>query len=279
MLIRLLGHTLLLCLLLLALAGCSITRAVRVEDRQVIDVKTMMAELKDTPVVFVGERHDEPSHHELQLEIIKAKKAQGKELAIGMEMFEFGSQRALDAWTDGKVPELAFRNVFEWNWRNMSWDLYRDILVFARDNGIPVIALNAPREVVQKVSKTGFASLTKKELDLLPEGINAEVSDSYLDFIRDAYTIHGRRGDAFRFICEAQMLRNKVMARLITDYLELHPATSMVVLAGGGHARERGGVPAELRNVSYKVVLPPLPDGSDNVTRADADYLLEEPIF
>jgi len=277
---RILSFTkaLLLSSLLAALTGCSITKAMRVENREVIDVKTMIGELRGSPLVFVGERHDASSHHELQLDILKAIKAEGKPLAIGMEMFEDSSQRALDAWSAGKVPENAFRKVFAWNWRNMPWGLYRDIMIFARDNSVPIVALNAPREVVQSVAKKGFPSLTPEQLKLLPPGIDAEVTDAYLQFMMSFYPMHGRSGEAFRNISEAQMLRNRVMARRIGDYLQLHPETVMVVIAGGGHARAKGGIPAELGKLPYKIVLPPIPAlDADTVTGGDADYLLVEP--
>lgn len=274
----LLSTAVLLPLLILTLTGCSITKAMRVENREVIDVQTMIGELRETPLLFVGERHDAPSHHRLQLDILKALKAQGKPLAIGMEMFEDTSQRAVDAWSAGKVPVNAFRKVFAWNWRNISWELYQDILLFARDNHIPIIALNPPREVVQRVSREGFASLTGEQLRLLPAGIDPRVSDAYLNFIRSAYPVHGRSGDAYRNFCQAQMLRNRVMARRIGDYRALHPERTIVVLAGGGHARETGGIPAELGKVPYKIVLPPVPGlTSDSIAITDAHYLLEEP--
>ena len=277
--ISLLIKALLLATLLALLTGCSVTQAMRVKNREMVDLETMIGELQDAPVVFVGERHDASSHHALQLDILKALKAAGKKLAIGMEMFERTSQPALDAWSDGKMPESAFRKVYERSWRNIPWGMYRDIMLFARDNGIPVVALNAPRKIVQAVAQKGFASLDAEQRGELPPDVDATVSGKYLQLMRSYYPSHGRDGDAFRNIAEAQRLRNMVMARRINDYLGLNPERVMVVIAGGGHARGSGGIPAELgNNLSYKIVLPPVPPLSLNSVRAeDADYLLVEP--
>ena len=264
--------------ILLFLSSCSITRALRVEDRTMVNVRTMIDELSAVPVVFIGERHDASEHHKLQLEVLKGLKAKGKSLAIGMEMFEGSSQKALDAWSAGKVPTYAFVKVYQWNWRNIPYWLYEDIFNYARDNHIPIVALNAPQEIVKKVSQLGLSSLTNDDRRLLPPGVDAEVSDAYLDFIKSSYGVHGRNGDHFRHICEAQMLRNRVMASRILDYHQLHPESIMVVLAGGGHAREKGGIPAELGNLPFKIVLPPLPGLSAEAIRTeDANFLLEEP--
>lgn len=271
---------LLLAAIILTMTGCSVSQVMRVQDRETISVKTMIGELSNTPLVFAGERHDASLHHKLQLEILKSLKAEGKSLAIGMEMFEQSSQRALDAWSAGKVPEYAMKKVFEGNWRSIPWELYQDIILFARDNRIPIVALNPAREIVQKVSKRGFASLTEDQLGQLPEGVDARVSSAYLNFMATSYSMHGKSGDAFRHMCEAQMLRNRVMARRIGDYLAQNPERVMVVITGGGHARKTGGIPAELENISYKVLLPPVTGMTEEeVSTKDADYLMEEPLF
>jgi len=269
---------LLLPLLVTLLTGCSISQALRVQDRETVDVRMMIDDLSDAPVVFLGERHDAPAHHKLQLQVLESLQARGKQLAIGMEMFEKVSQPALDAWSAGKVPEHAFRKVYQWSWRHIPWEMYSDIFLFARDNRIPIVALNAPRDIVQAVAKRGFGSLSRTLLAALPPDVDARVTEDFLDFMRGYSPSHGRSGDAFRQIAEAQMLRNMVMARRINDYLAENPERVMVVIAGGGHARGVGGIPSELRgNLEYKIVLPPVPplDG-ESVTVQDADYLLVE---
>jgi uncharacterized iron-regulated protein len=264
---------------LFVLSGCSITRALRVEDRTTVDVRAMIDEVSSVPVVFVGERHDAAAHHKLQLEVLKGLNEKGKLLAIGMEMFETSSQKVLDAWSAGKIQTNDFVIVYQRNWRNVPYWLYEDIFDYARDNHIPIVALNAPREIVMRVSRNGLSSLTDNDRRLLPPGVDAEVSDDYLDFIRSSYAVHGRNGDYFRHICEAQMLRNRVMASRIRDYYQLHPERVVVVLAGGGHAREKGGVPAELGSLPFKVIIPPVPGlNSETIRTEDADFLLEEPL-
>jgi uncharacterized iron-regulated protein len=238
----------------------------------------MIDEVSSVPVIFVGERHDAAEHHVLQLEVLKGLKSKGKTLAIGMEMFEDSSQKALDAWSAGKVPTYALVKVYQSNWRNVPYSLYEDIFNYARDSHIPIVALNAPREIVAKVSRQGFSSLNDADRHLLPPGVDTEVSDAYLEFIRSSYGAHVGTGEHFRHICEAQMLRNRVMASRIRDYLQLHPASVMVVIAGGGHAREKGGIPEELGSLPFKVILPPVPGlSAESITIKDSNFLLEEP--
>lgn len=260
------------------LTGCSITRAVRVEDHTKIDVRTMIDEVSSFPVVFVGERHDASEHHKLQLEVLKGLKARGKLLAIGMEMFESTSQHAVHNWVAGELTKDAFVKVYQRNWRNVPYSLYEEIFDFARENHIQIIALNAPRFIVEKVSQHGLSSLTDEDKRLLPSGVDAEVSDSYLEFIRSSYGVHGGNGDHFRHICEAQVLRNRVMASRIRCFHQLEPQKVIVVLAGGGHVRAKGGIPEELENLQFKIILPPILGlNEQSVRKEDTDFLLEEP--
>ncbi|HIJ96394.1 MAG TPA: ChaN family lipoprotein [Desulfuromonadales bacterium] len=265
-------------LISIVFSGCSITQALRIEDRTTVDIRTMIDEVGTVPVVFVGERHDAYEHHRVQLEVIKGLQAKGKTLAIGMEMFEGSSQKALDAWSAGRMTTNEFKNVYQWNWRNVPYWLYEDIFSYARENHIPIIALNAPREIVTKVSRLGISSLTDADKRLLPPEVDTDVSETYLDFIRSAYWSHGRASDNFRSICEAQMLRNRVMASRIRDYHQQNQQSVMVVIAGGGHAREKGGVPAELGKLPFKIILPPIPGlNAKSISSEDTNFLLEEP--
>jgi uncharacterized iron-regulated protein len=278
--IPLTSYTLAILAISLFLSGCSstITRAMRVEDRVMVDVRTMINEVSDVPVVLIGERHDAAAHHELQLAVLKGLMAKGKSVAIGMEMFEEASQKTLDGWSGGTVTTNEFTGVYRSNWRNISYRLYEEIFIYARVNLIPIIALNAPRDIVMKVSRQGLSSLSSADKRHLPPDVDAEVSEEYVDFIRASYWAHGRSSDNFRYICEAQMLRNRVMASRIRDYHQRHPDRVMVVIAGGGHARERGGIPAELGTLPFKIILPPVPGlTAVSINTEDANFLLEEP--
>jgi uncharacterized iron-regulated protein len=250
----------------------------RVEDRTTVDVRTMIDEVSTVPIIFIGERHDASEHHKLQLEVLKGLKEKGKSLAIGMEMFEISSQEALDDWSANKVITNDFIKIYQWNWRNIPYWLYSDIFNFARDNHIPIVALNAPRVIVMKVSRQGLSSLTDNDKRLLPPDVDSEVSDAYMNLFRSSYWAHGRKRENFRYICEAQMLRNRVMARRIHDYHRLYPERVMVIIAGGGHTRAHGGIPTELGNLALKIIIPPISGvNAALINTNDAHYLLEEP--
>lgn len=262
--------------LLLALAGCSITHAIRSEDGQRIAVDQMIAEVSNVPLILVGERHDEPSHHELQLRLMQNLYYAGKPLAIGLEMFRVDSQGALDNWVSGITTEAEFVKIYQDNWHNLSWDLYQDIFRFAREHGIPMIALNVPQQIIEKVVHAGFSGLSNADLIALPPRSTDPLSDASMQFMKAYFPDHGKNGDAFHRLCEAQVLRNRVMAKAIIRYLKNHPGSTMIVLAGGVHVWKAGGIPAELGNLPYKAIVPRFSAiGTDDQDTGGTDYLLD----
>jgi len=257
-----------------ALLGCSITHAYRVADTQRVDIAQMVSELADTPLVLIGEQHDDMAHHELQLEVIALMQQQGRPLAIGLEMFEIQHQGALDAWVAGRLPEGAFIPVYQANWRNLSWGFYRAIFVYARDHRIPMVALNAPRDLVQKVAGQGLSALSEVDLKSMPAGIDTPMDASHLSSVAGFGAIPGHNPQATHFIVQAQVLRNRVMAQTALHYLAAHPKARLVVLTGGLHAWRRGGIPAELEGQAHRVILPPM-SGMDVTNPNSADYVLD----
>jgi uncharacterized iron-regulated protein len=247
----------------------------RVSDRQIIDLGQMLAESSSARYFFLAENHDDVSHHAAQLAIIKGLHQRGLRLAIGLEMFTTGSQEQLDQWVAGKLSLQKFKEVYSSNW-TMPWSLYGEILIYARDNRIPLIGLNLPQGISRKVAREGFAALSPEERRRLPSGITCNVGPAYMAFIRQAYANHAMQDKAFTHFCEAQMLWNRNMGRQLAAFSARNPRHTVVALVGIGHALKRG-VPDELGGDGerYRVVLPEFAGlNRDNLTVQDADYLL-----
>ncbi|MBE9487130.1 MAG: ChaN family lipoprotein, partial [Chloroflexi bacterium] len=122
-------------------------------------------------VVYVGETHDNPASHRLQIDILQALAASNPgKVSLAMEMFTPKQQPGLDRWVAGELTEKEFLKDVDWltSWR-MNFALYRDLLTFCRDQQIPILALNANKDLQKQVSRTPFAELTTEQQQLLPE--------------------------------------------------------------------------------------------------------------
>jgi uncharacterized iron-regulated protein len=253
-------------------------RVLRLSDGKFIGLGRMVAEVRPSRLIFVGEEHDRKETHAVQLEVIRRLHEAGADIAIGMEMFTADSQGELDRWVAGNYDLHDFIRFYYREWE-MPWPLYRDILVYARDHGIPIVGLNVPHEVSYKVAQYGFDSLTPAERKHLPTGVTCTVGPAYMKLIRRAYAEpeHKNADMSFTYFCEAQMLWNKSMGKRLKEYLAAHPQKKVVVLAGVGHAMKLG-IPNEVAQISpcsCSVILPESPGlNRRTVTREDADYLV-----
>ncbi len=268
----------------LLLAGCATDRGMptapfeRISDGQRVGFHSMLGDLAQARLIFIGELHDNREHHRLQLETIKALHSSGVRIAIGLEMFRVESQQYLDDWVAGKLDVLSFMAIYRDNW-TIPWELYDSIFLYARNNGIPLIGLNAPREIMQKVYRLGFSALSPEERGQLPPDVTCRVDKPYMDFVRRNFVMHTADQAMFFRFCEAQLLRNKVMADRLVSYLAKEPDRVVVVLAGVGHAM-RKGVPDEvevLRSLQMRVVMPRLHEvAAEPLEKRDADYVMKE---
>ena len=256
------------------------TKVFRLSDRKTISFEQMISDLKKADLVFAGETHDNEIHHRIQLEIIKALAKSGVPLAAGFEMFTGESQNDLNEWEAGILPLDHFLRIYYKNW-GFPWPLYRDILLYVKENKIPAIGLNLPPEIPQKVASSGFSSLTKEEREKLPPETGCVVDEQYMKFIRRAYAMHGHRDKRFLYFCEAQLLWDGTMARNLVKFVRKNPGRTVVVLAGNGHAWKRG-IPEEISGlsskISYRVVLPYIHGYIDpkDISIEDADYIVLE---
>lgn len=248
----------------------------RISDKKGAELPEVVAELRRSDIIFIGEIHYNTLHHKAQLDILRALHSKKENLAIGLEMFTPEDQDKLDQWTSGKLTEENFQPIYSRNW-SYDWKLYRDLFIFARDNHIPMVALNTPKQVISRLMANGPSSLKESEI---PPKISWQLNESQADYIK--IISHQVLGAAppekyVARLSEAQALRNSGMAWIVASYREKHPDAKVVVLAGTWHA-VKNGVPELLSTygrLTFRVILPELAElNLDNASTKDADFLI-----
>lgn len=236
----------------------------------------ILAELKRSRIILVGENHGNAKHHAVQLGVIRALNEAGLKVAVGLEMFRKESQPALDRWVSGDIDAKRFEKIYYENW-NFPWPAYRPIFEYARDHKIPMIGLNVPREITRQVSRQGFKSLSPDQKERLSE-VSCVVDRQYMEYIRQAYGGHSHGQLNFTYFCEAQMVWDTAFAVYALDYLERNPDAVLVILTGAGHA-QKGAVPRQIQvrsDLPRIVILPEVPGHIDaqTLSNKDADFII-----
>ncbi|HNV02440.1 MAG TPA: ChaN family lipoprotein [Vicinamibacterales bacterium] len=200
------------------------------------------ARLKGVRVLFIGESHTDMAFHRVQLQVIRELQRRGREVLIGLEMYPYTEQAALDLWNAGRVGEDEFVEQSQWykNW-GYHWHYYRDIFLFARQHGIRIYAVNTPREVVSAVRRKGFQNLSPEESARIPPKIDTASEDHktlFRAFFAGEDTLmHAMTGQMFDGMFAAQCTWDASMGFNAVQSLQKHggPDAIMVVLIGSGH--------------------------------------------
>ena len=223
-----------------------------------VDQQVMLDQASSTQVVFVGETHDNPASHRLQVEILQTLQQHNPDkITLAMEMFTPSQQPVLDLWIAGKLSEKEFLQQVDWyhNWR-MNFAFYRPLLSYCREHKIPILALNAEAGLKHKVARTPLAKLSTEEQQQLPDMDN---SDPYQQAMVQAFFNDHKMGqtmlDGFQRV---QTLWDETMAQNLANYLNTEGKDRQVlVIAGGNHVRYGFGIPRRLFRripVSYLLI-------------------------
>jgi len=242
------------------------------QAKSLADILTQEAEAH---VFLVGEKHTRVDHHQVQLEVLRYFHERDIKIALGVEWFQQPFQPVLDDFIAGNIDEnemLHKAGYFE-RWR-YDYRLYRPILQYAREHGIPVIALNASKELMSALSKSGFEDLPEEFQSQLPSSYDWSDKD-YEKRLSKVFHMHPDYPGSFDGFMRAQLTWDESMAEKASDYLRAHPDSKMLILAGIGHIEYGSGIPNRIkRRLDTKLVSILVSDSQDKIKPDMADYLV-----
>jgi uncharacterized iron-regulated protein len=215
----------------------------------------VLSRARATPVVMIGEQHDQATHHALQADVVAALASDGPSLVVGLEMLPWERQEALDAFNAGRLDAEGLAAAVDWKstW-GFDFSLYAPIFRAGHERGATFRALNPPRALVRAVRAKGVEGLSAAERAILPEldlGDDAHrawfrglfQSPDSAGSARERHGPHHAMDDAaFAGFYAAQVTWDEAMAQTTVRALE-DGARQVVVIAGAGHVARGRGVP------------------------------------
>jgi len=124
----------------------------------------ILAATGDAEVLLVGEEHDDMPGHAFEAALLEAAIARyghgpdrARPVVLSLEMFERDVQYIVDEYLADLISEDHFlRSARPWDDYQ---DRYRPMVEAAKASAVPVVAANAPRRYVNKVTRDGPESL------------------------------------------------------------------------------------------------------------------------
>jgi uncharacterized iron-regulated protein len=216
------------------------------------DFEIMTADLARADVVLIGEQHDDPNTHRLELAILEALARRNVAVTLSLEMFERDVQGSVDTYMSGSSVEDEFLKQSR-PWPRYASD-YRPLVEFARARRWPVVAANVPRRIAADVAKLGkpaVDSLNATDRSFAAADLQCP-HDTYFDRFAEEMGGH-QSGSSADNTTEryywAQCIKDETMAESIASaYAKLEGRPGVVVhVTGSFHSDYGEGTGARVR--------------------------------
>ncbi|WP_341304818.1 ChaN family lipoprotein [Pseudomonas sp. TMP25] len=213
---------------------------------QIVDVKTgallspaqLVERLAAAPRVVVGERHDNPDHHALQLWLLRALAAQRPQGSLLLEMLTPDQQVKVDevraAIGAGQAPQDMLR-ALAWQ-PGWAWSLYGPLVQHALRQPYPLLAANLERrEIMQVYAQVPQLEGQASTAQLVRDALFEQIRQSHCNLLPESQ---------LPAMLAVQQQRDRRMAEAM-----LAAPQPSLLFAGSFHARRDLGVPLHLQDL------------------------------
>ena len=247
----------------LLLGGCAHQSAQLTSDTE---WQQTLGQWAGTPVILLGEQHDQIAHHQWEAATVRHLAAQGRLAALVVEMAPAGgSTRSLPASASDEEVKTALQWTQGGGPGGWPWQDYGPVVMAAVKAGVPVLGGNLPRaRMKQAMGESRYdghlpAAGWQLQLDAIKDGHCGLLPESQ-----------------FAPMARIQLARDESMARVTeTAVRELgQPGKSVLLVAGRGHVRSDIGVPTWLPGDFKQKVAIAQSDKAQTAIAMKADKLL-----
>jgi uncharacterized iron-regulated protein len=232
--------------------------------------KQLLTRLAAQPRVIVGEKHDNPYHHQIELWLVENLPQQRPQGSVLMEMINPSQQAKVSQvkqWLQGnpRVRDERVAELIDWQpgWK---WPLYGDLTMAAMRAPYPLWSANLDRDEI----------MAFYQQPVFPQGqlsVRPAVQKALEETIR---TSHGGKIEPQQLhaMLAIQQQRDRRMAERL-----LAAPTPTLLIAGGYHASKSVGVPLHVQDLQPTAVptVLMLAEPGVQVDKQVADYLWVTP--
>ncbi|MCV6607887.1 MAG: ChaN family lipoprotein [Campylobacterales bacterium] len=129
-----------------------------------LDLKALMKEVEQYPVIFVGDDHDTKKTHEFFKSFLDELGKNGYKIHLANEWFTPEHNSLLKEFTDKKIDTQTLKTKREWDkFTRHRWDLVSPLYESVRDSGGRLYGVNISKKDRKKISLRKFNEMSSKE--------------------------------------------------------------------------------------------------------------------
>ncbi len=223
----------------------------------------LLSRLAGASQVLVGEKHDNPDHHSLQLWLLRGLAGEREQGSLLLEMLNPDQQGKVEAVQQRLRQGERLENLprqLGWQ-KSWSWSLYGPLVDYGLHQPFPLLAANLDREEIMAIYRSkpalsGRASTAERVQKALLDDIRA----SHCGLLPEAQ---------LPAMLAVQQQRDRRMAERL-----LAASAPALLLAGGFHVRKDLGIPLHMKDLAgIEPVVLMLAEAGQTVGVGQADYV------
>lgn len=218
-------------------ADAQLGQIVELASGRTLTPQQLLDRLAEAPRLLIGEQHDNPDHHALQLWLLENLAARRASGSLLLEMLNPDQQARVDelraALARGERPELPAALAWQPGW---DWAQYAALVDWALRQPAPLWAANLDREEIRRLYAERPALAGQRSTRAaVSEALLAQIRASHCGLLPDSQ---------LPAMLAVQQQRDRRMA----ERLRAAP-TPAVLIAGAFHVRRDLGVPLHLEDL------------------------------
>lgn len=226
----------------------------------------LLARLAKQPRVIIGEKHDNPAHHQIEAWLVESLPTQRPQGSVLMEMLTPSQQPAVESTKRlmQTQPELSATKVAEqlkWQ-KSWDWSMYGQVVMPAIQAPYPLLAANLDRSEI-------MAFYLKPTFPVGANSADPQVREAIADTIKVSHQ-QNIEPEQLHAMLAIQQQRDRRMAERL-----LAAPTPALLIVGGYHAKRNVGVPVHIHDLQpeAQVTVLMLAEQGAEVDKGQADYL------
>jgi uncharacterized iron-regulated protein len=202
-----------------------------------IDEDELFTAITNSQYVLLGEKHDNPDHHWLQLDLLNQLLDSNKLDSVSMEMIDSSSDDLLQTIQQQDFNSLdELKNYLEWDEEGWDWPFYGPLILDSLQAGIVVRSANISNQRVGEIYGQPLDQGVASVLDAAAiEQLNEEIDASHCNLLP---------ASQFPAMVSIQQARDHQMALSLTDGRSAVVSGKIrLLVAGNYHVRQDLSVP------------------------------------
>lgn len=228
------------------------------QNLQEVSFDAIIQQMLDSEVIYLGEKHDNPEHHRIQLKIIAELIKQGKRPALGIELFSVdqtgylmqyvqsgtGSGHQSTSTGSSQAEIKLLRRNLGWQYHaDQMWHDYFSLIDVAKKNNLMIFGADLPKGIIRRITRSNISQLTSVERSFLQTSNFQDDEYRQLMFAKLKAAHCGfMQEKRQQLMYQTWLARNDAMSQAILKTLEDQLTEPVLMIMGGGHSEYNMGV-------------------------------------